>query len=452
VVFYFQTATDAGKLSAHNALTSQAALDQQGFFVNDTWSFGRATLNAGFRYDRYHGWLPEQEQLAGSLSAWASQLPSLSSRVIAKTFPESHLYTWNVAAPRIGLTFDLTGDGKTVLKGNYGLYWHNPGVGVASDANPNTPGKSATYTWTDTNRDQRWQPGEESALPTSASLEGSLRLDPNIKAPYTHEASAWIERQLTDTMGARAGFVYKTEDDIIRTLQPGRPLSAYTVPFNFTDIGVDGRAGTSDDKVIPMLGFPNAQAANFPTDQVVMNAPQYGRYKTFEVSMNKRYGNKWSGSAGFGYTMQTNFPENYPLNPNQPGVQDRSLWNFKASGSYDAKGGIRISPVLRHQSGVNFARTVAIATPTGSGLTATGTGYAELADANREDNIWVFDVRAERTFNFGSRVRLRGYFDAFNLTNSHASETISRATGLGYLKPSAILAPRTARVGFRFIF
>ena len=43
-----------------------------------------------------------------------------------------------MVAPRIGLTFDLTGDGKTVLKGNYGLYWHNPGVGVGGSGNPNT--------------------------------------------------------------------------------------------------------------------------------------------------------------------------------------------------------------------------------------------------------------------------------------------------------------------------
>ena len=41
------------------------------------------------------------------------------------------------------------------------------------------------------------------------------RLDPNIKAPYSHEASVWLERQMTDTMGVRAGFVYKTEDDLI---------------------------------------------------------------------------------------------------------------------------------------------------------------------------------------------------------------------------------------------
>lgn len=45
----------------------------------------------------------------------------------------------------------------------------------------------------------------------------------------------------------------------------------------------------------------------------------------------------------------------------------------------------------------------------------------------------------------------RLFLDVFNITNSHASETISRATGLGYQKPSSILAPRTARLGFRFL-
>jgi len=255
-------------------------------------------------------------------------------------------------------------------------------------------------------------------------------------------------------MGLRAGVVYKTEDDLIATYQPGRGLDAYTVPFNFTDIGVDGRAGTSDDKIIPMRGFPNSAAAAFSNKQVVMNLPRYSRYTTYEVSMNKRYGNRWSGSLGYGFTQITDFPNGYPQNPNQPGVDDRSQWNFKASGSYDAMWGIRLSPVLRHQSGANFARTVTIAAPASAGCacSATGTAYVEAMNANREDNIWVFDIRAEKNLTLTSRMRLRLYFDAFNLANSSASETISRATGLSYLKPSAILAPRTARVGFRFIF
>jgi hypothetical protein len=444
VQFTPATATDAGKLSAHDALTSKAALDHVSAFINDTWSMGRATLNAGIRWDRYHGWLPEQEQLAASVGPVVLQ---------AKTFPETHFYTWNQVAPRIGLTFDLTGDGKTVLKGNYGLYFHNPGVAVGQDANPNTPAKSETWTWNDVNGDRRWQPGENTVR-TAQALEGAIGIDPNIKAPSSHEAAGWIERQLTDTMGIRAGYVYKTESDIIRNYIPGRGLDAYTVPFNFTDIGVDGRSGTADDRIIPMLGFPNAQAANFPTSTVVMNTPQDGHYKTAEVSLNKRYGNKWSGSMGYGFTWMNNFPNNYPQNPNQPGVDDRTLWNFKASASYDGPGGVRVSPVLRHQSGTNFARTVTISAPASANCacSATGTAYVEPSNSNREDNIWVFDVRAEKSLTLGSRVRIRAYFDLFNITNSHASETISRATGLGYLKPSAILAPITGRVGFRFIF
>ena len=461
VTFAFPTATDAGKISAHDDLTAIAALDHAGLFVNDTWAFGRATINAGFRYDRYRGWLPEQQQLDGSLAEWASQFPSLASQVVAKTLPQTQFFVWNLAAPRVGLTFDLGGDGKTVVKANYGLYWHNPGVTVPDTGNPNTASKSATYTWNDANNDRRWQPGEQGTQVT-ASLEGAIGVDPNIKAPYTHEAAGWLERQLTDTMGVRAGFVYKSEDDLIRRMQPDRPMSAFNVPYTFTDIGPDGRTGTGDDRALTFYGISNTGIGS--ARNVVMNTDMYGRYKTFEVSMNKRYGNRWSGSAGFGHTWLTDFPNGPVRNPNNPGAQDRTVWNFKASASYDAAYGIRLSPVLRHQSGANYARVLAITAP--AGLTATSVcpstalpvsdcgnqAYAEPMSANREDNIWVFDVRLEKSFSFTDRIRLRGYMDFFNITNSHASETISRSTGLSYQKPSAILAPFTTRVGFRFLF
>jgi hypothetical protein len=229
------------------------------------------------------------------------------------------------------------------------------------------------------------------------------------------------------------------------------------VPFNFIDIGVDGIRGTGDDRTLTYLGMPQSQSAQFPVSTVVMTTPQYGRFKTFELATTKRFSNRWSMQAGGSYTMLKNFPTgNYPQNPNLPGVEDRTTWNFKATGSYDAPGGIRLSPVLRHQSGTNYARELTISSPAGLIATSGGTGgnraYADAANANREDNIWVFDVRAEKTIEFGSRTRLRAFFDVFNITNSHASETISRATGLGYQKPSAILAPVTARIGFRFLW
>ena len=446
VIFRIPTATQVGGLKDNDNghLTTENALDQNSFFVNDTWAVGRLTVNAGLRWDQYKGWLPEQNQLGATVGPVVVQ---------AKTFAETDLFSWNVFAPRIGLVFDLSGDGKTVVKGNYGLYWHNPGVGVASDANPNTGTKSATYGWNDINRDRRWQPGEETALQT-ASLEGAIRLDPNIKAPYSHEAAGWLERQLTETIGVRAGYVYKTEDDLIERYIAARSLDAYTVPYNFTDIGVDGVRGTSDDRVLSFLGLTTAQAAQLGTTQVVMNLPRFGRYKTAEVSMNKRYGNRWSASLGGSYTWLTDFPNDFPQNPAQPGAEDRTLWNFKASGSYDAPWGIRISPVLRHQSGVNYAREATLTFP--AGITASSVNnnriYMEPANSNREDNIWVFDVRGEKTVNFTDRIRTRLFVDVFNITNSHASETISRATGPGYQKPSVLLAPITARLGFRFMW
>jgi hypothetical protein len=94
------------------------------------------------RWDRYHGWMPEQEQLAFAIGPVS---------VPAQTFPEAHFFTWNNIGPRIGLTHDLAGDGKTVIKASYGLFWHNPGPGVSADANPNQNNKSVTYTWTDRN-------------------------------------------------------------------------------------------------------------------------------------------------------------------------------------------------------------------------------------------------------------------------------------------------------------
>jgi hypothetical protein len=441
LIFRIPTAKTVGSLKdgKKGNITSVSALNVGAFFLNDTWATGRMTLNGGVRFDRYAGWLPEQEQLAFSLG------PAV---LAAKTFAEQDLYAWNLFAPRIGLIVDLSGDGRTVLKGNYGFFWHNPGVGPGDNANPNTSTKTMTFQWNDVNGDRRWQPGEQGSL-LSAALEGNILLDPDFKSPYSHEASVWLERQLSEGVGLRGGFVYKTEDDLFRTHQPFRE-PGFTEPYTYVDIGLDGRRSTADDRNLTFLGLPSSRASQFPATSVVMNIDQFSRAKTVELSLNKRYGNRWSASIGGAHTWTTDFPNGFPDNPNEPGAEDRTLWNLKATASYDAPGGIRLSPVLRHQSGDNFARTLSISAPTG--FIASGTAYADASNANREDNIWVFDMRAEKTVNVINRIRTRLFLDLFNISNSHASETVSQATGPGYLKPSAILAPFTTRVGFRFLW
>jgi len=436
-------------------ILSIAKVNQFGAFLTDTWSIGRLTVNAGMRYDRYRSFTPDQSQIA--FTTGPVSVPS-------QVFPEVTYATWNSVVPRIGVTFDLSGNGRTVVKANYGLYYHNPGVAMASDANQNQPNKTVTYAWNDLNGDKRWQPGEEGASPTSTNLAGTITVDPQIRQPYSHDVGAFLEHQFGMSLGSRVGFVMKTEDDLYASYQAQRPNSAYSVPFPYVDIGVDGVRGTADDRTITLYGMPTSQAGAFPINSTVMNTGRYSNYKTFEASMNKRPGGKWSVAAGASYTMLADFPQGFPNNPNSPGLQDRSTWDFKLTGSFDAPFGIKLTPAVRHQSGPNYARTISVAqsAATPFGLTYSGTIYAGTeggdpgASTNlwnfRQDNITIADVRVEKPIVFSSQVRLRLFVDVFNILNSAAYETINQATGTSFGRPSAILAPFTTRVGMRLVF
>ncbi len=98
-----------------NALTTAAG------FVDDAWRLnGRVTLSFGMRLDRYQPILPEQQGPSGQM--FAAMDPVL---------------TFNNWAPRVGMSTDLTGDGKTVLKLHYGQFWIYPGTNFTSALNPN---------------------------------------------------------------------------------------------------------------------------------------------------------------------------------------------------------------------------------------------------------------------------------------------------------------------------
>ena len=97
---------------------SENGLYTLGLYAQDTWRWAtgcRSTL--GLRYDHYRNFLPEQVHAAGRFTTDDIIFPAVDN-----------LNTWNLLAPRIGVSFALTDDGKTVLKANYGQYWWNPGA------------------------------------------------------------------------------------------------------------------------------------------------------------------------------------------------------------------------------------------------------------------------------------------------------------------------------------
>ena len=106
-----------------------------GIFAQDQWTLGRATLNLGLRYDTFNGYVPAQSLPAGIF-------------VPARNFPEvNNTPNWRNINPRLGLAYNLFGNGKTALKAGLGRYV--PYVVDAANIPASNQAASATRLWND---------------------------------------------------------------------------------------------------------------------------------------------------------------------------------------------------------------------------------------------------------------------------------------------------------------
>ena len=117
--------------------TSINDLHSQAFYATDVMAIGRVTLNFGVRWERYHNFYPEQTREAGQFSAIFPE----------KTYPQQDVLTWIDTVPSAGAAWDVMGDGKTVIKGSFGLFGDTMGDLYANAFNPNAAATN-TYAWT----------------------------------------------------------------------------------------------------------------------------------------------------------------------------------------------------------------------------------------------------------------------------------------------------------------
>ena len=415
---------------------SKTALRTAAGFVDDTWRLNRAlTLSLGLRLDRYQPILPEQEGPAGQ--PFAAIDPVL---------------TFNNWGPRAGLSADLTGDGKTVLKAHYGQFWVYPAPIFVAAFNPNASGWARTYRWTsDANGNGRWDPGEEGALASVVGGSTATRLDPEITNAYVSQASAYIEREVMADVGVRTGMVVNMKRRSHGTTNISRPLGAYSVPVNISDPGSDGQPGNTDDGATLTAYQLTAESLAAAPVNLTTNLPQSDSdYYTWELTATKRPGAMWSLMASVTHTWSreavlgsgSDFTPNALINAT--GSQDRfRTWQAKVNGTINLPMDFLLVPVLRHQSGMPYARTFVQAFNYGTAIIKT-----EPVAANRTPNITLVDLRVQKAFRL-SRVRVMGLFDVYNLFNSNADQMLTTSSGAAWQRPTAITGPRVARLGAR---
>lgn len=439
-------------------------------YVNDAWQLtSRVSLNLGLRFDRYRAGYPDQVHSALQYDPASRSFLPVTSNFAA----DSARYVFNEIGPRVGVVWDVQGNGRTVVKGNYGSYpWRpSPRSGI-SGLNPNAETWSKTYAWADLNGDNAWQAGEEGRFITQAGGLSTTFIDPDWNLNVTRELATWLERELVSNFGLRTGLIWRGDSNPQVNYDTRRPLSAYNVARDIRDPGADGVSGNSDDgNLITVYDLDATVLAQTSTsaNTVTTNSPlgEGSDHYTWEVSGAKRMADRWSMNASYSRTWSREVPNssapfggttgpsttaaygttrNDFIGADEDGRKHYTNWQAKVAGTLLLPHDLKVSSVVRHQSGDPFGRTVVVRMNYGNQVV-----QVEPESSNRVSNVTLFDLRFEKGVSVKS-LRLSGFLDVFNLLNSNAEQDINQSAGSTYLRPLNILPPRVARVGMKIEF
>jgi hypothetical protein len=111
-----------------------------GIYAQDQWTLKRLTLNYGLRFDQLHAYNPAQVRPGGE---WVAPL------VVTE---QDNVPNWKDVSPRLGIVYDLFGNGRTALKASVGRYVILEATTIAAVANPaNAIVTTTDRTWNDAN-------------------------------------------------------------------------------------------------------------------------------------------------------------------------------------------------------------------------------------------------------------------------------------------------------------
>jgi len=451
---------------AYNTPTTQKNYFRDtSFYLQDTWTpKPRLTLNLGMRYDRFTTYYPGQTT---NSSLTFPQLFKAGFR-----FPASgNLADWNTVSPRIGVVFDPTGKGNSVVRFGYGMYYIMQGTGLAETANPNGL-ITLTFPWTDTNGDKipqlsEWLPAN--ATPVASS--GGAQINSSMSRPYSEEISAGYEKQLWRDLRVGATYYYRTKKNLYGTENAAVSKSDY-VPI--TTLNGSPIINPLTNQPMTLYSFQPANPSKYGLfNNLVTNVPQLDNnsYGAAEFTAVKRLSHKWQILGGFTIQRQKgvfgrgfsdeatgdNFTDpNNDINRNNNYLNLDSTYVFKVDSTYELPGKFGTSVNFQHYTGFPIQPTETFSIPNGQGTPVGETVILQPAGIQRLPSVNQLNLRLSREFIFRDRWHLSPTVDFFNLTNSQtviAEVTQYTPPGGGfYLKPALAINPFVTRFGLRFTF
>lgn len=418
-----------------------------GLYAQDSWSVSRRlTLSLGLRFAHDNAYAPEQCNIPSAFTA-------------PQCYEKIQLRVWNSWVPRVHASFDLFGDGKSVLKGGFGRFANlrevNPEV-TASNRNNRT---TTTWVWRDLNNNRNFDQGETNFDPNGPdfrSISGVTDQVPNPdeSQPFSDEWSVTFEREVFDRWAFRTTGIYARNFNLRRTEEIFRPYSAYNIPITNRDPGNDGIPNNGDDPGTNITYYE--YAANLSARQfagtMLVDADGQQTYKTVEVAATRRLSNNWQTNVSFSATkIDSPFSDRQALNPNAEINTAEDFWEIttKVSGGYMLPWGVVASANYERRNGAPQARQVQF---TGGQTIRSLVVNVERLGSIRLPTTNLVDFRFAKRIRLGGSQTLEGRFDFFNVFNNNFVTSRTVRAGANYLVPSNIILPRILQMGVTYNF
>ncbi len=415
-----------------------------GFYVQDAFTIqNRLTINAGIRLDAYNGYMANAKS-TGTTGLAFEIGESFEDQLGFNPFGPlevENIYdvmVFSEWSPRIGLSYDLFGDGKTALKVAYSRYTEQVPVWRFSEVSPAVLANYYINWWDTNNNGTPDSPGVDAYEPRSGYGQFTVpdtdyllsRVDPDKAAPSYNEFVASINHQLFTDVSVKLQYLYKLGKGAHSTLRYDRETGRYWhsleaaaegwyIPFRTTVPAI----GEYPEQSVTVYYRTNDSPQATYFSRSTNNPDSKQEYHGVELSFDKRQSHGWALGGSVVLSQHKRItpsdPNDFTFGFGRDGY-DRPL-QIKLFGSFELPYGIMTSFFYVHASGTPYGRSVSVAAP--DSWVAANNVYAgganesvrlEESGTRRNQSTDNIDFRLEKEFHF-SFGRLGVFMDVYNL-------------------------------------
>jgi hypothetical protein len=476
---------------SENPYNAMYRVGYNAWYAQDQWTHNRMTLQGALRFDRATSWNPPQS------------IPASNYLGAPISFGEVDGVNYKNFSPRVGLAYDVFGNGKTALKVNYGKYL-DPASNLNNNYSITNPisrlATTTTRTWKDSNGDYIPQcnlsnPAANGECQADTNqLFGTNQyqnlIDPSILSirPIDYQFGVSVQQQVAARVSVEVGYFHRWLQNFFVTDNVLVPTSGFQ-QFSLTapsDPRLPGGGGYVVNNLYNVLPQYFGQTLNNLTTEQNFSNSAYQHYNgaLLNVSARATKGLTLQGGINTGSTVEdvcgarAQLPEmtavggfqSLPIGPTNPYCHNAPGFITKVTGiaTYIVpKVDVLFSTTFRSDQGAPLAAnwnpsSTAILNPILGRPVAGGAPFLTV-NMVAPGQVWgdrvnEFDVKLAKVIRF-KQFRSNVGIDVFNLLNSNAilsynqtySPTVPAGPG-GWLQPLQVLTPRFFKISAQIDF